>query len=105
MVDSHVNAESLLIPDNTGRVATDSDSGDRLTNKTSGGISLQDSDILAVLVGNSDETTSLVNTELTREAAARRPELVPHQTAIILQLEGRERVGLQDRAIWLWQVE
>ncbi|KAI7456620.1 hypothetical protein KC368_g89 [Hortaea werneckii] len=68
-------------------VATDSDPGDRLANKTSSGISLQDSDILAVLVRNRDEATSLVNAELAGEAAARRPELVPHQTAIILELE------------------
>lgn len=105
ILDSRVNANLLLVPDDTGCVATDSDPSDRLPNKTSSCISLQNSDILAVLVGNSDETTSLVHAELTRKAAARWPELVPHQTAIILQLEGRERVGLQDRAIWLREVE
>ena len=85
-----MNTRPLLIPDNTCRVATDSDPRHRLPNKTSSGIPLQDSDILAILVSNSDEATGLVNAELAREAAARRPELVPHQTAIILQLEGGE---------------
>ncbi|KAI6951518.1 hypothetical protein KC348_g66 [Hortaea werneckii] len=80
-----------ILANNTSCVATDSDPGDRLANKTSSGISLQDSDILAVLVRNRDEATSLVNAELAGEAAARRPELVPHQTAIILELESSNR--------------
>lgn len=70
-LDSRMNAKSLLIPDNTSRVATDSDPSDRLADETSSGISLQDGDIVAVLVGNSDKATSLVNAELAREAAAR----------------------------------
>ncbi|KAI7508595.1 hypothetical protein KC364_g79 [Hortaea werneckii] len=103
---SRMNTRPLLIPDNTCRVTTDSDPRHRLPNKTSSGIPLQDSDILAILVSNSDEATGLVNAELAREAAARRPELVPHQTAIILQLEGGHVVAhCSARCVALRQVE
>lgn len=84
--------QSLLIPHHASRVARHQYPGDWLPNQSSRDISLQDCNVLAVLIAHRNQAASRIDAELPRVAAARWPELHEHQAAIVHKPKGGQRV-------------